>query len=277
MRGKVVKRIFFSVTVVWVTFVSLSFAQEAEKEIVLGEILKKSGIEQRIRSFPDLLEAALNFSKTSFTPQQQALLRTSMQTAFNADTLMGMTVEYWMTRSDESTLLDILEWFDSPLGSKIARLEVASSSPESLNARLRFERTISKRWIGQRRRLLIERLDDNMGRSDLMASLVTSLVRGIWKSFAPAGTQDNDQMMEEALAQIQRDIYPRIAQSTYALLVFSYRGIRNDDLQRYNEFYDSPSGYTYIRNLNGSLIDAFDVAADRFARFLATGVKSKAE
>jgi len=268
-----VRRLLFFLFLGYAAFGTPAYPQDVDEGVLVRELLTRSGIESRIRSLPDLLETALKLSEPSFTSPQITLLRATVRDAFNPDSLMQLTYNYWSARSSVSSLQDALEWFDSPVGSKIARLETASLSPESLQSRLRFERTINKRWIGQRRRLLIERLDNNLERSSLLATFATSLVRSMWKSFTPEEAWD-DNKMDEAILNVQREIRPKIRQATLAFHVFSYRTVRSDDLQKYNEFLESSRGRVYVRNLNGSLTAAFDAAAGRFAQTLASAISA---
>src|SRR2546427_431094 len=126
-----------------------------------------------------------------------------------------------------------------------------------------------------RRLGLIERLDAGGGASETTVDVTIAIVRSLTLAFQPAlpaVARLNHGQLEDQFARARNRTLEQIRHACIVNMLLAYRGLSDQELDRYVLFVESEAGQWYMSVMNSALLAAVDVAAEATATELVTAV-----
>jgi hypothetical protein len=173
--------------------------------------------------------------------------------AFDPNTLERRLAHVLTERLDASRREQLLAWFRSPLGRRIARLEAEASRPGPAHTMVRFVDELPTRLPSAKRIGLVQRL--------LRAQKVTlDLVEA--RTLFRAAVERTARLQPGALTLPYDDEASQLQLAEAATLsyvvtaVYAYRELTDEELGAYVAFAESPAGDWLTRTYRGVVLDA---------------------
>lgn len=175
------------------------------------------------------------------------------------------------TAMDNSQLQAVLDWYQSPLGERIAQAEVAASRPQNW-ARIEARAAdLKKQYEGSKRAAMFERFDAASRSTERTVDTIMAVQAGL----APALSvfMDNGDATPEATKQkleAQRPVLRGLVrQQVYIGYLYIYEAFGQDELDLYLDFLESEPGATFTRVVTDSVQQEILAPVDAIARQLA--------
>ena len=245
---------------------------EILKAKLAAEIIQEAGIAKQTNSLTDMalasLEEKCKEADTSKIPSfDEKLLRFKdvIRLATNSQRINEHIQKNIAADLTIPELEQVLKWYQSPLGKKIAEIEFSSYSEkkEHVNTlRLAFRLT---RYQTTSRANLFSRLDEATYSSEAMVELQTSLI--VQNQILDLVLSDSDKLdqakIDEIIKNFETEIDPYLdmfaAQYVFAGFVYTYRGLTESELEEYLSFSETEAGRHYYAILkkksNAALLD----------------------
>jgi hypothetical protein len=215
---------------------------EGERQRLLKEVLKYTNGDQAF------VHLAKDFSDSDdklfgqFPPESRDQLKKAALETLSVSRLLPVYEQSFSSDMDIITLMAVSDWYKTPLGVKILRMETAENGPPDEN--------FLKRPVSPGRSTLIDEFDRQTQNTERVVSAITSLshalVTGMLQnSRIPQQTRDAFLSgYEQAFASAAT---PRIAASNRAGNLFVYRNLSDEELDDYIAFLSTPAGRKYTR------------------------------
>jgi len=186
--------------------------------------------------------------------------------AFPSDSIVSSLLKTCEGRYNGSVFEEIIGWFRSPLGQKVAQADqsVAVMLPPQ---RSEVRERVRAEWVSNRRLLLLGRLDDNLGLGTVQGLYALRLMEDLLLSLRkenPTATEWSDERVQDAVERAVNRLESCLRDSVVFDLRVTYRFLSNDELQRYNEFLETFGGRWYTELVREGLEDAFVAGRERF-------------
>jgi len=246
---------------------------EILKAKIAAEIIKEAGIAKQTNSLTEMalasFEEKYKEADTSKIPSfDEKLLRFKdvIRLATNSQRINEHIQKNIAADLTIPELEQVLKWYQSPLGKKIAEIEFSSYSEkkEHVNTlRLAFRLT---RYQTTSRANLFSRLDEATYSSEAMVELQTSLI--VQNQILDLVLSDSDKLdqakIDEIIKNFETEIDPYLdmfaAQYVFAGFVYTYRGLTEPELEEYLSFSETEAGRHYYAILkkksNAALLDS---------------------
>ncbi|MBM4170108.1 MAG: hypothetical protein FJ215_13270 [Ignavibacteria bacterium] len=164
-------------------------------------------------------------------------------------------------------LLASLRWYESPVGAKISRSEYESVLASAAKEFSQFRQEEMQKYRTQRRRLLLERLNGHQAMNSDVDDMIATHFRKLLsltdpQIFGSPGTESVT--IKRNVASLLTRLDLQLRETLNALPSFTYRRVTNNELQMYNEFYESAEGASVggliAREVRTALENALDGA-----------------
>ncbi|UCD80155.1 MAG: zinc-ribbon domain-containing protein [Desulfobacterales bacterium] len=222
------------------TEMTLASFEEKYKE---ADTSKIPGFEEKIERFKDVIKLATNSQR--------------MDDYIQKNIAASLTIP---------ELEQVLKWYQSPLGKKIAEIEFSSYSEkkEHVNTlRLAFRLT---QYQDTDRANIFSRLDEATSSTEAMVELQTNLVvQNQILGLVLSNPNEVDQAkIDEIIKNFETEIDPYLdmfaAQYVFAGFVYTYRGLTEPELEKYLSFSETEAGRKYYsvlkKKANTALLDS---------------------
>ncbi len=233
------------------------------KAKLASEIIEESGIARQNSS---LTEAVLSSfeekykeadpSKTTADDQKLARFKDVIRLATNPARINKYIKNQLASSLSIPELEQVLNWYKSPLGKKISRLEYstyAEKKEQSKKLRLAFNLT---RYQSATRADLFSRLDDATTSTETMVELQTNLIvqNQILDLVLSNSKELNQASIDSIISNFESNIDPYLdifaAQLIFAGFVYTYRGLSETELEAYLSFSETEAAKNYYSILN---------------------------
>jgi Tfp pilus assembly protein PilP len=204
----------------------------------LKALFKLSGIENSLENIESVVEMSGNINKEVLRPGQGELSRRIMIKAYSRKEFYHTLKSSFIENHKPQYLPLAVQWYQSALGKKILRLESAVNDP--LN-RLAME-ALTKKLLGsppgKARMRLMERIELSAHVTEAAKTLFLEYVRLMYPFNKKVGTKEP----YKNLQALKVNITEPIREVVLDRMIFSYRDIKNKDLEKYARFLGSPTG-----------------------------------
>ncbi|HEY5657968.1 MAG TPA: hypothetical protein VIY27_09280 [Myxococcota bacterium] len=238
----------------------------------MDEIFFLSGLEAQLGAVGDNLGAAIEPQIQYLPPAQGQALQRAVLREFDAD-LLQRDVERHLEQAHNPRHAErVLEWLRSPIGRRIAKLDLAAAQPEAATELQAYALGLANNPPPVARIALIRQLDVATGMTDFTvdATLTSALATALGASGAlPAAQQATEEEIRATLEAQRQVLRPEIEKMMIASMLYSYRSLGDDELRRYIDFSESESGRWYHESVKRALLDTLEDASTRVGRALA--------
>jgi len=168
-----------------------------------------------------------------------------------------------------------LAWLRSPLGHRIAALEMATAEPEHDRVMAEYGARLKASPPSQRRIELIERLDWVSGASEVSADVAAALSSSVTRAVAlntPADRRASRRQVESQAEELRATAADPMRKAAAISMLYTYRALSDEELERYVEFESTAAGRWYNALLRRALLTSLTRAFDETAQAIFTAV-----
>ncbi len=218
-------------------FVANAFAS-SEKEQLLDRLYDQTGLERQL----DWVHDSMTLQEDLY-PIPEPVVDTVNQVVkvrYSSDffrTSMKATLDEALSVGELARLID---WFESPLGQKILRLEAAANDPENQAQMAAYiEEKLSREIPRNNRVRLIEELMEALDAVELSTELAASASVGaqrMLREVMPVGTEQPMRPVQVLKAQEKPHIRKEMPERMRNIFLYTYRSLPDHEIQRYLDF-----------------------------------------
>ncbi len=244
-------------TLVWtiVLFVSpVSTMAQDNKEMLLLDMYSKSGLEKQIEQMPMIIMAGFDQAVVrddrmkAMPPRVIGEIRAPIETLFAADKIKKTILAECREKLSVDDLKKIMEWLDSPLGRKFTQLEVIASTPEKYVEIQQFAGTLQKSPRLPEQLNIIRRLDAAVKATETGVEVAVNTQMGVAIAMVETLPKEQQPTYDDLFAAIEKSrpqFESVIRAQTIVSLLYTYRNVPHEELDRYIAFASSPTGTGY--------------------------------
>jgi hypothetical protein len=238
----------------------------------MDEIFFLSGLEAQLDVVGESLGAAIAPQVRHLPAAQGQALERAVLREFSADVLRR-EVERHLERAHHPRHAEsVLHWLRSPVGRRIAKLDLAAAQPGGAAALQTYALNLGSNPPPAARVALIRQLDAATGMTDftvdaaLTSALATALGANGELPLAQQGTESDIRAAIEAQRRVLR---PEIEKMMTTSMLYSYRSLEDGELRRYIDFSESEPGRWYHESVKRALLDTLEGASTRVGQAIA--------
>ncbi len=238
----------------------------------MDEIFFLSGLEAQLEVVGESLEAALGPQMQHLPTAQGQALQTAVLREFAADALQR-EVERHLERAYQPQHAEpVLQWLRSPIGRRIAKLDLAAARPEGAAALQRYADNLGSNPAPAPRVSLIRQLDAATGMTDFTvdAALTSALATALGANAALPPERRAAESDIRATVEVQREaLRPEMERMITASMLYTYQSLGDGELRSYIDFSNSEAGRWYHESVKRALLDTLEGASTRVGRAVA--------
>lgn len=241
-------------------------ADDHNSDKLVRTLMLKSGMKKQIEQMPQLLQSELEQQQANATGiSQEDFNRFSSiaKSAFDAKAIHAAVQTYIKLNLSENDMKEVLEWLDSPLGTKITKLEEEASTAkayedmQAIGPKLLHENKDSVRMNK------IMKLDKAIGVTQSTVNTVLNIQLAMISAMSAAMEADKRPSFEDVQDLVKKNqpqIQSAMRQMVQIQFLYSYRELSDHEIDRYIQFAESMQGQRYhnvsIRAIDEALVQA---------------------
>jgi hypothetical protein len=238
----------------------------------MDEIFFLSGLEARLDLVGESLGAAIRSQIQHLPLAQGQALEDAVLREFAAGALQR-EVERHLERSCQPQHAELtLQWLRSPLGRRIAKLDLAAARPEGAAALQSYAGDLGNNPPPVARLSLIRQLDAATGLTDFTvdAAITSALATTLGaNAVLPPAKQGAENDIRAAVEAQREGLRPEIEMMITASMLYSYQSLGDAELRSYIDFSSSEAGRWYHESVKRALLETLEGAATRVGRTVA--------
>ena len=241
----------------------------------MDEIFFLSGLEAQLDVVGENLGAAIGPQIQHLPLAQGQALENAVLREFAAEALQR-EVERHLERAYQPQYAEFaLQWLRSPIGRRIAKLDLAAAKPEGAAALESYARNIGSNPPPATRVSLIRQLDAATGMTDFTvdAALTAALATTLGANGALPSANRSAESDIRAVVEAQRSaLRPEIETMITASMLYSYQSLEDGELSSYIDFSNSEAGRWYHESVKRALLSTLEGASTRVGRAVAASL-----
>jgi hypothetical protein len=227
-------------------------AQAAVAPEAAQELARKSGLWTQLDSLlPQVragMAAGLQRSGGQVTAAQRTKMLDCAQSAYAGEALRATALDALVGTLQPADLTPLLAWYDSPLGRKIATIEVTSSQ-QTPDPQERLQRGAEALTIASEgRRASLQAIVSETHSVDLMADTLMGLALGVQQGLASADPAASGATIAELKAGMggrRPQLVAHFAQISVPAYAFTYLTLSDDELKQYADYLGTPAAMAF--------------------------------
>lgn len=246
------------------------FATGAANDRQIRTLMVQSGLKKQIEQIPLFLQRELSQQRHKFkdlTQEEMDRIDGIAMQAFDATSMNENVRRYIESNLSQNDVTAALDWLESPLGTKITRLEEQSSTPEGHAEMERMAPGLVEEYRGTARIAKIRELDDKTGATEASVNTVLNLQLAMITAVTAAMNVDNPPTYEEVQELVGRNrtqLQAVMEPMVQLQFLYAYRTLTDGEIDRYIRFAGSESGRKYHSVTAKGINYAFIQAARKF-------------
>jgi hypothetical protein len=239
-------------------------------------LMVKSGVKKQVEQLPKLvlygMDQALQHSQQSLPPDIHANLKLAVLASFRAGPVLNKIQLNIENNLNKNEVEAILQWLKSPLGEKITKLEESAATPSAYES---MESMKEKLLQDSARVKKIRKLDEAIKGTESLLYLAVNAQKAITASMAAELAPDDPGMFEQIVEDTvggRKQLESVIRDNTLVSLLYTYRALKDDEIDKYIDFASSDLGRKYhktiIDGINSGFLSASRDAGKLFVQAL---------
>jgi hypothetical protein len=233
--------------------IGIEAAERSRMPAVLDEMIKLSGIEERLTRLPEAMMEALAETDSRF--------RDLVRQSYGRDVTYPVFVAAVGERHDARQARTVVETLRTPLFRRLQPLETDALAPGSLARLNAFSEQLADDRPSVDRHLLIRRLDTAMEATAVHLEIFASTV-GAFGAMLPA----QGAAMRDVRAAVKEQSVVSVKNHMLLTLLYAYRSATDEELREYAAFWESSPGRWYVATMNGAIVRAMTRASEMAVR-----------
>ena len=243
--------------------------------VTLDGLFELTGTRRQLAALTVRLAREFRPAKGQVSAAAEATLERIVARTFDQEVILRGVREEFARGLDRAKLESKLAWLRSPLGHRIAALEMATAEPDHERRMAAWALTLKASPPGERRLELIERLDWVAGASvvsvDVAAALSSSVARAI-ALHTPPDRRTSRRQIESQAEEMRASAAGPMRKAAALSMLYTYRALGDDELERYVEFESTEAGRWYNALLRRALLASLTRAFDETAQAMFAAV-----
>ena len=239
----------------------------------MDEIFFLSGLEAQLDVVGESLGAAIGPQIQHLPLAQGQALESAVLREFAAEALQREVERHLERAHQPEHAALVLRWLRSPIGRRIAKLDLAAAKPEAAVALQAYAYNLGNDPPTAARVTLIRQLDAATGMTDFTvdAALTSALATSLGANAALPSARRRSESDIRAAVEAQRDVLrPEIEMMITASMLYSYQSLGGAELRSYTDFSNSEAGRWYHQSVKRALLATLEGASTRVGRAVAT-------
>jgi hypothetical protein len=241
------------------------------REAMLKEAVHVAGAR---RLLEQVLQSALQSSEVdektdAFTKEE---FREIIQSAFATDHLMTIFEKFLADSVTDKTLTDVLSWYRSPLGKKIALAELNAQGAAKTPEMQRFAATLTSNPPSSNRMRLVHGLEEQTQAAVRTGNALLAIVMAVHKGMTAAGIRIPPPPPDfEDFFRTQ--VTAPLRQGMTVWMLYAYRSVSENELLSYQAFMKTPSAVAFNDSIWNAMTASFSEGAQQFGKLVAEKTK----
>jgi hypothetical protein len=241
-------------------------AEDHNSDKLARTLMLKSGMKKQIEQMPQLLQSELDQQQanaTGITQEEFNRFSNIVRAAFDAKAIHADAQTYIKLNLSENDMKEVLEWLDSPLGTKITKLEEEGSTAKAYEDMQAIGPMLLHENKNSARLNKLIKLDKAIGVTQSSANTVLNIQLAMITAMSAAMEVDKRPSFEdvqELVKKNQPQIHAAMSQMVQIQFLYSYRELTDHEIDRYIQFAESMPGQRYhnvsIRAIDEALVHA---------------------
>ena len=240
----------------WLFAGSSLAAADKEHDLLVKELMQKSGLVKQVGGIPGQIQATLVQTQQQsgrLSPEQFKELSGMMAASYKAKTLIADVenhIKYNLTSSD---IRSILQWLNTGLGKKITRFEEGASTPEAATKIMAIAANLANQ--DSKRIKKMDQLDNAVKATDFSVTAIQGVQIAMTMGMM-SGMPEKERMSLEVLTKNVKSnspqLYPVLKPQVIASFLYSYRELSDGEIDQYIKFASTKSAIKYhAATMNG--------------------------
>jgi len=262
---------------------SYTRAKDSEDKLI-DDLYVKSGFDMVVKNFPDALklsideQTALIDKSNGITKEYFKNVNNLLYKSFDPLTLGAIIksdLKQQLSIDDINYLMDFL---NTPLGIKATKLEVESSSSQSMKNFNKYLSNISANPVPESRKVLLKKFEELLNTLDYtvdvtinMQLAMTAAISYHYSAESNLDLTDIKNKLVQSKPLLKSALEPMII----PFLHFTYKDLSNDELKQYISFYEQDKSKHVIRIINDSYLKAITRGSFQFGENIADFIKNR--
>lgn len=244
-----------SLVVLFFTLFSFGAYAQTPGDKATAELLELSGLSQQITEFPNAMKSGIaQAAQQGQIPQNMA---TQMQQQIDVGLdeqlmLQGVrqSVQQQMTANEVQSLL---RWYRSDNGRRVTAEEAKTSEPEAQQEMIAKARQLMQDQV---RVTQAQRINKAAGVTDVTLELQRQVSIAIFAALSRATQPEQEpdlQAFKQQMAQLEPQLRQQLDQFVTLALVYTYRNLKPETVQAYENFLGQPATQKFNRTVMTSI------------------------
>ncbi|VAX37769.1 hypothetical protein MNBD_UNCLBAC01-1486 [hydrothermal vent metagenome] len=232
--------------VLFLGIMSVCSVEAQEKEGLLDDLIKKSGMYEQISQLPAYVQAGMVQQQAAgISVEKSEVVSRILMEVFQPDILRKDVKNYLKDALEVNDIQEVLVWLDSSLGMKITKLEEQASTPEAMGE---MQQQAEQLYTQTERVEIVSRLDEAIKATDAMVQMIENM--GIAAAIAAmsASEQESEMSQDEVVSMVKQGVtqyYDMYKNITIVSFLYSYQILSDEELMEYIQFAESNIGKKY--------------------------------
>ncbi|MZH02215.1 MAG: pilus assembly protein PilP [Nitrospinae bacterium] len=221
----------------------------------LNTLFKLSGLKNVLANTESIVQKSNHIREDALLPGQGDFAREIMRKAYSSGKFYYALRQPFKKDYKPQHVRAATQWYRSALGKKILRLETEANDPVNRIELEEFVRNIMHSPPDEERIRLVERVE----RSAHVTKAGKTLYLGYVKLMLPFNKNFEGKESRKVMRSLEKSITEPMREVVLRSLLFSYRNLKDKEIEKYAEFLNSESGWWF----NQMLINGFKKATQK--------------
>ncbi len=220
-------------------------------------LMAKSGVNKQVEQIPMLMlygmNEAIQQSQQPIPPDVFENLKQAVLASFRADSMLEKIQQNIEKNLNTYDVEAILQWLTSPLGEKITKLEVAASTSSAYETITSMKDELLKDTARVKK---IRKLDAAIKATESSVDLALNTQIAVASSMAAAFAPDDPALFDQIVKSTEagrKQLETVVKEQTLVSLLYTYRTLKDDEIDKYIDFASSDLGRRYQAVMNDGL------------------------
>ena len=211
----------------------------------LNTLFRLSGLDDTLKNVENIAQMAGNIREDALAPGQEEFARGLISQAISSRSFYRLLKQPFYDDYKPEYARSAIQWYRSPLGKKILRLENEASDPSKSPDKQSFLKKLLGSPPSEKR---IGRVE-NIERNSYVTGAGKKLFLAYVKLMQPFNRKFEGKKLSKVLRSLGKNITEPMREVVLRNLLFSYRSLSDKEIEEYAGFLSSPSGNWFNQTL----------------------------
>lgn len=209
----------------------------------LNNLFRLSGLKDKLENVESVVRMSEDINEDALAASQAEFARRMMTHAYSHENFYQVQKQSFLKNYKPQYVHSVVQWFQSPLGKKILKLENEPYNPDSKPAMDLFVENLLDAPPSEERVFLVEEIERSLRTTDAVKTLYLGYVRLMY----PFNKKNQGRKLGKMLRVWKESITEPMREIVLRSLLFSYKGLKDSELEKYDGFLTSKAGRWFSR------------------------------